>query len=493
MQTPEEINFRQEIYADEVRQRLSSIMPYLRLFESPLPHKEPIFSASEAPSFGKLYTFRGEVKEWSFSVSMNDNYVRLLQKSRDAPFLPLSTEEHVLTMELHHESLIVITVESEATKAVHSIVLDTTVPCATFNIEGLLATIQNTECEKIRDRLTAIPWPRGDESPLPPKTLHQRLSRVLVILLTSQAMQVPRGRPRYNLSGDQSSSALLASMSTPEGGRQIPSRANPRSVRKPTGGEAESSRKKPRRETPGGSSGSALTNLSKESRGPENVIDYGKAAKTQETFLRHCQQCYPFGVDATFEVNIDQMIVAQDAKHKQDAVVVRACEMKIVQNLMRFLTELGDINQRQTICLTPCTEEGVLLEEKPQSWDEIKDGMFLIINGQHSVTASKLLQNKEDLWDKRKEEVQTWKAYIVWTLKKNLLVCISEWYNACNHLKHCQSTWGSNILSARSIWLSYDRPTSVREGAGNYRNNDAKFDIAKFTVSIKSPFIIQFQ
>jgi hypothetical protein len=86
------------------------------------------------------------------------------------------------------------------------------------------------------------------------------------------------------------------------------------------------------------------------------------------------------------------MIVAQDAKYKQDAVVVHACEMKIVQGLKQFLMEMGDINQRQTICLTPGTKEGVLLQKKPESWDEIKDGMFLIINGQHSVTASKQLQ-----------------------------------------------------------------------------------------------------
>jgi hypothetical protein len=85
------------------------------------------------------------------------------------------------------------------------------------------------------------------------------------------------------------------------------------------------------------------------------------------------------------------MIVAQDAKYKQDAVVVCACEIKIIQGLKQFLTEMGDINQRQTICLTPYTKEGVLLQKKPESWDETKDGMFLIINGQHNITAPKLL------------------------------------------------------------------------------------------------------
>jgi hypothetical protein len=70
---------------------------------------------------------------------------------------------------------------------------------------------------------------------------------------------------------------------------------------------------------------------------------------------------------------------------------VRTCKMKIVQGLKQFLTEMGNINQRQIICLTPCMEEGILLQKKPKSWDEKKDGMFLIINGQHSVIASKLL------------------------------------------------------------------------------------------------------
>ena len=129
------------------------------------------------------------------------------------------------------------------------------------------------------------------------------------------------------------------------------------------------------------------------------------------------------------------MIVAQDAKYKQDVVVVRACEMKIVQNLKRVLMEMGDINQRQKICLTPCIEEGLLLQKKPKSWDEIRDGMFLIINGQHSITASKQIQ-QSNLQDARKDELQTWKASIVWSLKKNQLVCILDLYNTCNHLKH---------------------------------------------------------
>ena len=146
--------------------------------------------------------FRGEVMAWSFSMSAYDKYVRLLQKSKIAPFLLMSNKELILTIELHHETLIVITVESDTNNKVYSIVLDTKVQHTEFNIEGLLATLQNTQCESIRKKLKSIQWSKEGRSPLPPLTLHQRLSRVLMSLLTSQAMQMSKEKPAYNLSGD---------------------------------------------------------------------------------------------------------------------------------------------------------------------------------------------------------------------------------------------------------------------------------------------------
>jgi hypothetical protein len=107
--------------------------------------------------------------------------------------------------------------------------------------------------------------------------------------------------------------------------------------------------------------------------------------------------------------------------------------------------------------------------------------MFLIINGQHSVTASKLLQNSP-AYEAHKVELQTWKTYIIWTLKMNQLLWILERYNACNHLKHSQSIWGSNILSACTIWLSYGRPTSRHPSAGADRKNDAIYNMENFEV-----------
>jgi hypothetical protein len=129
-----------------------------------------------------------------------------------APFLLMSNEEHVMSIEIHHGTLIVITVDSDTNNRVHSIVLDTEVPIAKFNIAGLLDTIKNTQCESIRENLKSIQWSQEDGSPLPPVSFYQRLTRVQLFLVTSLAMQVSKERLPYNVSGDHSNSASKGSM-----------------------------------------------------------------------------------------------------------------------------------------------------------------------------------------------------------------------------------------------------------------------------------------
>jgi hypothetical protein len=64
-----------------------------------------------------------------------------LQKFGTAPFLPVSNIEHVVSIELHHLSFIEITVDCDNQDHVHSIVIDTEIPHAKFNISGLLDMI----------------------------------------------------------------------------------------------------------------------------------------------------------------------------------------------------------------------------------------------------------------------------------------------------------------------------------------------------------------
>jgi hypothetical protein len=90
----------------------------------------------------------------------------------------MSNEEYVLSMEIHHGTFIVITVDNDMNNKLHSIVIDTEVPSTKFNINGLLDTIKNTPCESLRENLKSIQWTQEDGSALPTATFHQQLTRV---------------------------------------------------------------------------------------------------------------------------------------------------------------------------------------------------------------------------------------------------------------------------------------------------------------------------
>jgi len=111
---------------------------------------------------------------------------------------------------------------------------------------------------------------------------------------------------------------------------------------------------------------------------------------------------------------------------------------------------LGHISERQQLYLTLVGDDLKLLKEFSMDWAEIKKGKFMIINGQHSMQASKDLQTEKCKEDCRKE-LRTWEAYIVWTLDTSELVNISEFHNSTNHLDHAQPTWGSQIISSQNV------------------------------------------
>ena len=204
-----------------------------------------------------------------------------MQKSGDALFLLMSNEEHLLSIELHKDEFIVLTVESDTNKHLHNIMLDTFDPTPAFNINGLLDTIWNTPCESIRENLKTIKWTEEDGSALSAVTLHQRLTRVQVFLVTLMSKEMARERVPMNINPDLSNSATRGSSRTPISEYQTLTTANlKQGTRKSTSGDTDSLWKKTRRGTPATTSGSALTNITTGSKGSEHIIDYQKAAKT---------------------------------------------------------------------------------------------------------------------------------------------------------------------------------------------------------------------
>jgi hypothetical protein len=180
----------------------------------------------------------------------------------------------------------------------------------------------------------------------------------------------------------------------------------------------------------------------------------------------------------TFPVHISQYEIAKDE------YIIRKIESEIVKSVKAELLQMGDINQRQKICLTPIDEHRRLLQTKPKDWNEIKNKKFMIINGQHSIAASKELQF-EGCGEDRRQALQKWDAYIVWDLDPVRLTQISKFYNLTNHLNHAQPTWSNQIVSGRNIWIANGRPTDKAVEAET-RGNGAVHDFEAFTVSPSS-------
>lgn len=181
-----------------------------------------------------------------------------------------------------------------------------------------------------------------------------------------------------------------------------------------------------------------------------------KADQIMREFWRKNEDCFVFGRGHTIDVNILQ---CEDAL---PSMVVRAKEETGVQIAMSFIMNAPHLD-KQTICVMP-----MHLTRRPamEELEDIKKGHFYIINGQHSVEASKRLI-KDESWtnEDRKEDIKTWRAFVVWSKDHAKLTAISTYLNASNHFKHFNPTWAWNIYHARKVWLTYGRPAWVRKNA----------------------------
>jgi hypothetical protein len=139
--------------------------------------------------------------------------------------------------------------------------------------------------------------------------------------------------------------------------------------------EAEPARKRRRSSTGAGSSGSSLTHVdTQRRRDAEEVPEFEKFTAAQKEFWDTCTSSSLFGMQ-TFPVHISQYEIAKDE------YIIRKIESEIVKSVKAELLQMGDINQRQKICLTPIDEHRRLLQTKPKDWNEIKNKKLMIING----------------------------------------------------------------------------------------------------------------
>ena len=148
------------------------------------------------------------------------------------------------------------------------------------------------------------------------------------------------------------------------------------------------------------------------------------------------------------ELSIDRMV---DAPAEYN---IRSREDKLVDAMVIYLLNLPDRKARQMLCVMPTNRT-----EKPMSWEEIKDSDFYIINGQHSVTVSRLIMQVDSRADENvKNDFRVWSYFIVWSSDAEILRSISAYYNRINHFQMIQPSWATNILGARTVWVSMGCP-----------------------------------
>jgi hypothetical protein len=105
--------------------------------------------------------------------------------------------------------------------------------------------------------------------------------------------------------------------------------------------------------------------------------DYNETKTMYEKFWTECQDCFVFKVDRKFSISIDQM------ERAPKDWTIREYEEHGMKETLHYLCHMSDPSVKQILCIMPDTEE------KPTDWEQIANGKFFIINGQHSVATVK--------------------------------------------------------------------------------------------------------
>ena len=114
-----------------------------------------------------------------------------------------------------------------------------------------------------------------------------------------------------------------------------------------------------------------------------------------------------------------------------------------------------------------------ICEKKPSSWEEVKNGDFYIINGQHTWAAAKELVAHPQLSEERKKVLKNWKCNFIWSKDEVEVMALSERINHTNSLQWNFPDIVLYLQHARKIWDLAGRPQPVVVGQRALREGDA--------------------
>ena len=201
---------------------------------------------------------------------------------------------------------------------------------------------------------------------------------------------------------------------------------------------------------------------------PGEEVDAEEIQRISDTFSAKCLDCFFMGRDFKFDVNISQCHLAPPEK------CVRAKEDDYVEWIITQIRGEQFKDDRQTIVVMP---QGLKRKPTPEMWPTIEKGDFWLIDGQHSVEASKKIQTRTDWADpnNQKEKLKVWKAMVVWSDDDTKLSDISRYFNMGNKKKAYQCSWIRNIMASRAVWEFYGRPPRERDNA---KDKNPKWEVS---------------
>jgi len=183
-----------------------------------------------------------------------------------------------------------------------------------------------------------------------------------------------------------------------------------------------------------------------------------EAAADRKKFRQLFGHLYPFGVEAVFHVNIKQMTRAKSYQ------VTRPLDDVGVALMKNYLIQTPPAWPHHNLCLMPKLNKGESWREG-MTWDDIKNGTFVIINGQHSVAASRQIVSHKDTEPSLREKLKVWPCTIVWTDDPSMTVRLSYTLNNSNSFNKFTPTWTTQIMYCRRVWVKLGRPDKHRVNA----------------------------
>jgi len=207
--------------------------------------------------------------------------------------------------------------------------------------------------------------------------------------------------------------------------------------------------------------------------------DYKTVSAVYKRFWETCTDAYFLGVNEKKVLPLEQFTEAPAEFN------IRVLETHAVESMMNWLVNMPDKSTKQTLCVMP-----VGLTKRPTKWEDVEHGLFYIINGQHSVAASRMMmEDNSEIDETTQKEFEKWNCFIVWSNDAEKLRSISAYYNRVNHFQAIQPSWATNILGARTVWVNMGSPKNPKDAVAvgtvqmARRNRESLKQTTKFRVS----------